>query len=131
MNTQGVEKTTFVKLNLIHLLQDDNKRKSAENSRKYVLIQLLQATRDSSHSFDRQMSLAKHWFQNNINIHFILFTNPMKILTAISLNAKVGILLDVMTDTNVDRHRKLEILYDCRNVMKMSLKYNNLDNLDN
>ena len=100
MNTQRLEKTTFVKLNLIHLLQDDNKRKSAENSRHYFPI------------------LIKRWFQNNINIHFILFTNPMKILTAISLNAKVGILLDVMTDTNVDRHRKLEILYVCRNVMK-------------
>ena len=116
MNTQRLEKTTFVKLNLIHLLQDDNKKKSAENSRHYFPILILQA--DRSHSFDRQMSLAKHWFQNNINIHFILFTNPMKILTAISLNAKVGILLDVMTDTNVDRHRKLEILYVCRNVMK-------------
>ena len=55
----------------------------------------------------------------------------MKILTSFSLSAKFGISLDVMTDTNVDRHRKLEILYDCRNVMKMSLKYNNLDNLDN
>ena len=30
MNTQRLEKTTFVKLNLIHLLQDDNKVKSDE-----------------------------------------------------------------------------------------------------
>ena len=42
----------------------------------------------------------------------------MKILTSFSLSVKFGIWLDVMTDTNVDRHRKLEILYVCRNVMK-------------
>ena len=54
----------------------------------------------------------------------------MKILTSFSLNAKFGILLDVMTDTNVDRHRKLEILYVCCNVMKMSQKYYNFSNLD-
>ena len=32
----------------------------------------------------------------------------MEMLTGFSLNAKVVILLDVMTDTNVDMHRKLE-----------------------
>ena len=52
----------------------------------------------------------------------------MKILTSFSLNAKIGILLDVMTDTNLDRHRKLEILYVCCNVMKMSLKFYTFSN---
>ena len=61
---------------------------------------------------------------------FMPFTNALKILTLFSLNAKFGILLDVMTDTNVDRHRKLEILYVCCNVMKMSQKYYNFSNLD-
>ena len=52
----------------------------------------------------------------------------MEMLTGFSLNANVGILLDVMTDTNVDRHRRLEMLYGCRNVMKMSVKFYNFSN---